>query len=332
MEHVMNGAGRGQDYLYSAGASYMVFDLNAAKQKAYQAIYRAQENDQHDIICLARSLLAQTAFMRGDFKEATEHITFICDYITEKNLTPLFDMRESSRNWIYVKMRDLSKVSSWIFTEYNNPRQPPLTSGASSIMHAQYLLAAEKFNELIAFLDPLENMCRKKGIWNGILTAHIMRAVAYSKLDKNDLSMDSFRKAYDISHQNGIIAPFIESGGYMRSLVEIARKDERHSFDADWLDLIYRKAFSFSRLYQTMVKTYKHENKTHNNSQNISLSKRESQVLQELANGLTQDQIASFYGISSGTVKTHVKSIYNKMGAINRADAIRIAAEFGLIG
>jgi NarL family two-component system response regulator YdfI len=61
------------------------------------------------------------------------------------------------------------------------------------------------------------------------------------------------------------------------------------------------------------------------------LTARETEVLQHLAQGLANKQIAALLSISEHTVKFHVSSIYSKLGAANRTEAVRIGARRGLI-
>jgi len=62
-----------------------------------------------------------------------------------------------------------------------------------------------------------------------------------------------------------------------------------------------------------------------------SLTARETQVLELLAEGLPNKSIAARLGISDQTVKFHVASIIGKIGAANRTDAVRLAVRRGLI-
>lgn len=61
------------------------------------------------------------------------------------------------------------------------------------------------------------------------------------------------------------------------------------------------------------------------------LTEREKDVLQCLAQGLANKQIALQLGISEHTVKFHVSSIYTKLGATNRTEAVRNGIQQGLI-
>lgn len=62
-----------------------------------------------------------------------------------------------------------------------------------------------------------------------------------------------------------------------------------------------------------------------------SLTPREVQVLELLAEGLPNKAIATRLAISDQTVKFHVSAICGKLGAANRTDAVRRAARRGLI-
>jgi DNA-binding NarL/FixJ family response regulator len=61
------------------------------------------------------------------------------------------------------------------------------------------------------------------------------------------------------------------------------------------------------------------------------LTARELDVLQLIADGLPNKSIATRLGISDQTVKFHVSSIYGKLGAANRTDAVRRAVRRGLL-
>jgi len=63
----------------------------------------------------------------------------------------------------------------------------------------------------------------------------------------------------------------------------------------------------------------------------IPLTERENQVLQLLARGLANKQIALELGISEHTVKFHISSIYTKLGVTNRTEAVRVGIQQGLV-
>jgi len=61
------------------------------------------------------------------------------------------------------------------------------------------------------------------------------------------------------------------------------------------------------------------------------ISKREIDVLDALAKGLTTAQIAASLFVSENTIKTHIRHILEKLDASNRAEAVSKANQLGLI-
>jgi DNA-binding NarL/FixJ family response regulator len=61
------------------------------------------------------------------------------------------------------------------------------------------------------------------------------------------------------------------------------------------------------------------------------LTEREMDVLRQLAQGKTNKEIAAALVITERTAKFHLSSIMGKLGAGNRTEAVRIAAQRGLV-
>jgi DNA-binding NarL/FixJ family response regulator len=62
-----------------------------------------------------------------------------------------------------------------------------------------------------------------------------------------------------------------------------------------------------------------------------ALTPREIEVLELVAEGLSNKSIADRLGISDHTVKFHISSLSGKLGAGNRTDAVRRGVQRGLI-
>jgi DNA-binding NarL/FixJ family response regulator len=61
------------------------------------------------------------------------------------------------------------------------------------------------------------------------------------------------------------------------------------------------------------------------------LTDREYQVLEQLCSGAPYREAAAYLGIAESTVHTHVKRVYEKLGATNKAEAVRIALASRLV-
>ena len=63
----------------------------------------------------------------------------------------------------------------------------------------------------------------------------------------------------------------------------------------------------------------------------MALTLRETEVLELVARGLGNAEIAEQLGTASGTIKIHVQNILEKLGAEDRTHAVAIAIRRGIL-
>jgi len=63
----------------------------------------------------------------------------------------------------------------------------------------------------------------------------------------------------------------------------------------------------------------------------VPVSRREMEILQLIANGMSTDEAATALDRSPATVKSHVRSVFKKLGAKHRAHAVAEALRLNLI-
>ncbi|AXP81320.1 Response regulator protein VraR [Mariniflexile rhizosphaerae] len=68
-----------------------------------------------------------------------------------------------------------------------------------------------------------------------------------------------------------------------------------------------------------------------NNENDIKLSEREIQVLEQLSKGLSYNIIADNLILSSGTIRKHIENIYKKLQVHNKLEAVEKAKKNNLI-
>jgi len=69
----------------------------------------------------------------------------------------------------------------------------------------------------------------------------------------------------------------------------------------------------------------------HQKIDDLALSKREYEVLREIALGLSNKEIADKLFLSESTIKTHVSNLLVKLNAKRRTQAIQIAKELQIL-
>lgn len=65
--------------------------------------------------------------------------------------------------------------------------------------------------------------------------------------------------------------------------------------------------------------------------ESLGISARELHVLQEIAAGRSNREIADALHVSPNTIKTHIARLYEKLGATRRTDAVARARELGIL-
>jgi DNA-binding NarL/FixJ family response regulator len=76
----------------------------------------------------------------------------------------------------------------------------------------------------------------------------------------------------------------------------------------------------------------RNEQTSHRASANGGLTGRESEVLKQMGEGLTNGEIARALGISRKTVESHVQRLFLKMGATSRTQVVLSALRTGVVG
>lgn len=77
-----------------------------------------------------------------------------------------------------------------------------------------------------------------------------------------------------------------------------------------------------------MLTVYKHKKL---NTEEIILSKRETEILEHLSKGLKYNNIANNLIISPATVRKHIENIYKKLQVHNKMEAVIKAQQHKLI-
>ena len=75
------------------------------------------------------------------------------------------------------------------------------------------------------------------------------------------------------------------------------------------------------RLTQLLAKALREDESVTERPELAALTAREQQILEQIANGMSNKRIASALGISEGTVKVHVKHLLKKLNLHSRTEA-----------
>lgn len=324
---VMNGCGYGLEHLVAGEAAYFTTDMKTAEEKAHLAISCARKYNQLDIEYAASYILMRIYICRGDcekiialLRELKAKEVHMQEYIS------IYDVVEAA---FLCQIRRQDKMPTWIkYDTEANEKNAPISITMDSTARACYLLLERRYCELLALTEQSLPIFEARGVLIGSVCHYILKALAHHGLGQNKEAMQALYCSYDLSYRNHIIMPHVEFGAHMRALIQTVSKEKDCPIPRQWLDMICTKA---STQRKRQLKLQMEYNLLEGESAPVMLSKRESDVLWDLCQGLTQGEIAQSCGLSVNTVKSMLRSIYGKLGATNALDAIRIASKKNLI-
>jgi LuxR family maltose regulon positive regulatory protein len=152
-------------------------------------------------------------------------------------------------------------------------------------------------------------------------------AASHSRANRVPLARDILTRALKAGAGNGLCMSFIDAGQFVRELIaELCR--EPPVGDLEILDLL---PYSRNLLRHFDRTAAPNGSRRPTNEVNQPLTKRESGVLQLIADGLSNKRIAQRLDITPETVKSHAKNIFFKLDAQTRAQAVSRAEALGMI-
>lgn len=330
----MNGAAYGVKYVTKSEAEYYTCNMKEAESSAYKAIYQAEQNAQYDTVCAAYFVLIRVYFSSGNYLKAAACVEELHEKLEGPHKSAQVNncifTRDIMRSWYYSRLGVMEEIPAWIlkkdkreqFISANN-------SGRDQFMRADCLLKDENYTELAALLTALEDYYEQNRLLLARLGVQVYKSIAAHKTGDITQSMVSLRKAYDLAVGNELYMQFIEMGKYMRAVIYTAKRSDKNTVPDEWLDEIYTKAMTYEKQINHVNMQYALATGAATESA-VKLTPRENEILRCLCQGMTGKEIAAGLFISTSTVKKKLSSIYNKLGAANRAEAIGIATQLGL--
>jgi LuxR family maltose regulon positive regulatory protein len=159
------------------------------------------------------------------------------------------------------------------------------------------------------------------------LQLQLQLAAAHLRGNRESLARDILTRALEVGAGNGLCMSFIDAGAWIRGLIATLCR-EPAAEDPAILDLLpYIR--NLLRHINRAVAASSSKRSTHEVSQ--PLTRRESGILQLIANGLSNKRIAQRLDITPETVKSHAKNIFFKLAAQTRAQAVARAEVLGII-
>jgi len=177
-------------------------------------------------------------------------------------------------------------------------------------------------------VDEIRTVSESCQLINQLIEVSVLESLILDKQGNSDQAMLVLENTIALAEPSDWIRPFIEAGPEMNDLLKrYCRLNQDCEFACHLLEL-----------FQSFNKQNPHNPVTETTSPEVpgglfaeELTNREIDILELLALRMQNKEIANKLFISVHTVKDHLKHIYQKLGTVNRREAVTVAIERKII-
>jgi LuxR family maltose regulon positive regulatory protein len=325
----------GSDFLARAELAYYQDDLIKAEQFSLQAIYQGREKKQYAVENRGLFYLMRLGIHKGDIAGVREIEKQFDAQLEISDYFNRYTTHDILIGRFYSRLGLAEKVASWLRNEDEEGEFKIRLRGFDTLVKARCLLIEKDYPSALKALEKEKATGDLKSFILGFLEMSTLEAVIRHQLGDMDGAFRVLKQAYDAASPNSLDMSFIELGKYMVVLIGAVLKaqeeksagPESGGIPKNWLQTIRKKASAFAKKRSFVVAHYSDREAPASSD----FSQHELAILGSLSQGYTSDEIAGNMRISVQMVKSAIRSLYLKLGVTNRAGAVRIATERGLL-
>ncbi|MDR2258735.1 MAG: LuxR C-terminal-related transcriptional regulator, partial [Treponema sp.] len=329
----LNGFLYGTDSLASAELAYYQGDLINAEKFARQAVYQGREKKQYEVENRGLFYLMRICIHTGSFAEIRELERQLEAQLEISDYHNRYIIHDITMSRFYARIGLIDKVASWLRNEVDEGALNGLFYDFDVLIKAQSFFVEKDYLSALHILAEKKEKSSLGSFILGKLEMAILEAATRYHLGEEKQAVAVLEEAYMMAAPNVLNMLFIERGEDMRLLAGaiLAGPPARCGrIPRPWLENIRNRSSAYSKQVSLVLEQYREEKPAEQKTA-VYLTRREREVLTGLAQGLKRENIARETGLSLNVIKVIIRDIYRKLGAVNRADAIRIAGSLKII-
>jgi LuxR family maltose regulon positive regulatory protein len=337
---MLGGMQWGTDTLARAEFAFFRGELAEAEQLALESLKRARTWDQYEVENRSLQYLLRIHLARGNWDAIQSIFKQLEAQLDKVYFVNRFIFFDTVSGAYFARIGMLNRVARWLKNDFEGSDLNSMNLGLEVLVKARCHMVERRYPAALAALSIIINRNNPYDAGDflfGMIIAKAMESVCRYRIRDKSGAFAALEQAYRLAAPNGLDMPFIELGKDMRSLVEAALKDTTPADMAiprDWLEKIRLGASAYAKKLFIIAARYRTEERgtaAHPPSGGqTALSRREKEVLTAMLQGMTREEIAALTSLSANTIKSVTRSVYNKLGALNKADAVRIASGMDL--
>jgi LuxR family maltose regulon positive regulatory protein len=301
-------------------------DLAAAEQTLIQGVVAGQQTGRIRYWPVMYCALARLHAARGEWERADAQLAQARQFARLAGSSFLLREAEAWRVQLGLARGDLAPATEWLTTSglgvddaVSYERQAAYLALARSHLALERHSGAGDLPGVARLLDRLLRAAEVAGRIREVIEIRVLQAQVYAALCERDAAAQALIRALALAEPEGFVRTFVDAGPPLLEL--LAWPEVQRAAPAYTRRLAQAASLPSDRVPPASLPM----------AAPGILSGREVAILRLLAQGQSVQEIAAALIISIHTARTHVKNIYAKLEAHNRAQAIRRAHDLHLL-
>ena len=285
-----------------ARIAYEWNDLDSAEEQGMLGVDLARQIESIDSFASGELFLVRMKLARGDIAGAADLLNQVDTAVRRHNFVTQIPNAAAVRVLLLLQQGDLARAA-----QLAQAHDLPLSQ-------ARVHLAQGDLGSAAAVLEPLRQEMEARGWQDELLKTLVLQAITLHTQDQDEEALKRLGEALILAEPGGHVRVFIDEGPPMAQLLSKA------------------SARGIIPHYTArLLKEFPTSDIRHPTSQIDPLTPRELEVLQLIAQGLTNRQISERLFLALSTVKGYNRVIFDKLHVNNRTEAAARARELGLL-
>jgi len=322
----------GYPHVELARVLYELNELESSRQHLKLGIAFCELLSDKRVENMGYCLLAQLYLAQRNITEAANAIQKSEQFSPSPEI--VYDMRgvEYPKVRLWLKQNNLKEIENWL--NENKPRSDNGTNFKSRLtytMQARVMIAlgreapkgATHLQDALEILEKLLEMAESNGWWKRVVEILALRALAFDASEEPTKSLAELERALTLAEPEGYVRTFLDEGPLMAHLLYEALS---RNITPDYVQQLLA-AFPVDEPEKSGLT----QPRGSDPELIEQLSEREIEVLQLIAQGLSNREVGERLYLTLNTVKAHSRTIYSKLGVNNRTQAVAKARALGII-
>jgi len=300
-------------------------DLDEALEKTESGVALMERSREVLTVGWGYMCMARVLFSRGELARVESFIDRL-ETLDQTLEVPTW-LKQQVVTWqirVWLEQQNVEKTEHWLEQHALDEHGKLIFNNELEyIIYARILFTQGNWDEAIKLLEQLLDDANAGGRTTRIIEIQILKSLCYQAQGDLQLALATLEHALSLAEQNGYIRIFVDEGPRMAQLLYHTLE---HEIAPDYVRQLLTAFSPLEPTEKTPPKSQEHEFALIE-----PLSERELEVLQLIAEGLTNPDIATRLFLSPHTIKVHTRNIYEKLNVHNRIQAVARARGLGIL-